>query len=106
MATAVTMPKRTSAMNAASGRLAPALDLVAQGYNRFSGLTPGVANELLRLGLSQNPAMGNALARQSLEQASRVPAMRAAAGRSAIGGGAAIATQPTEIYLTPDGRPR
>jgi hypothetical protein len=91
-----------SAMNAASGRLAPALDLMAQGYNRFSGLTPKVANELLRIGMSQNPSSSNALLQTSIEQARRMPAQRAAAGRAAIGAGASGATQgPIELDIYP-----
>jgi hypothetical protein len=91
-----------SAMNAASGRLAPALDLLAQGYNRFSGLTPKVANELLRIGMSQNPAASNALLQKSIEQASRSPAARAAVGRGAIGAGSSAAVQrPLELDIYP-----
>jgi hypothetical protein len=92
-----------SAMNAASGRLAPALDLLAQGYNRFSGLSPKVADELLRLGLSQNPQAANALLQRSIEQASRTPGTRAAIGRSAISAGSSVGTQrPLEVTITGD----
>jgi hypothetical protein len=79
----------TSGLNALSGRVAPVLDFVAQGYNRFSGLTPGVANELLRLGMSQNPAAGNALVRASMEQAARTPAQRAALSSALVAAGVA-----------------
>jgi hypothetical protein len=89
----------TSAMNAASGRLEPMLNLVAQGYNRFSGLTPGVANELLKLGTSQNPAAGRALAQTAMEQARSGPAARAMAARSAIAAGSAGFTQRPNALL-------
>lgn len=84
----------TSGMNALSGRIAPVLDFVAQGYNRFSGLNPAVANELLRLGMSQNPAAGNALVRASIEQAARTPSQRAAISNALVAAGVAPIDAP------------
>ena len=67
----------TQAMNAAGGSLQSGLNLLAQGYNRFSGLTPRVAGEVLNLGMSRDPSAIAGLVRQGAERAAMVPAQRA-----------------------------
>lgn len=80
----------TSAMNATSGRLEPVLNLLSQGANRFSGITPAVANQLLTLGMSREPGLINALAQRGVEAAARTPVTRAniasrvSSGRNAL----------------------
>ena len=86
-------------MNALTGKLEPALNLVAQGYNRFTGMTPAVANELLTIGMSRDPAMINALADYSMRRAAQTPVRRAGAARlidSAIGGRAGDQSPPRQ----------
>jgi hypothetical protein len=74
----------TQAMNAAGGSLQSGLNLVAQGYNRFSGLTPRVAGEVMRQGMSQNPRATDALLRQQIERAAQTPQRRAQTSQQAI----------------------
>jgi hypothetical protein len=71
-------------MNAAGGSLQSGLNLVAQGYNRFSGLTPRVAGEVMRQGMSQNPRATDALLRQQIERAAQTPQRRAQTSQQAI----------------------
>lgn len=66
-----------SVMNASTGALRPILDLAARGYGTFTGLTPGVAGNLLKLGASQDPRAIEEMVRRSIEQAQKVPASRA-----------------------------
>jgi hypothetical protein len=66
-----------SVMNASTGALRPILDLAARGYGTFTGLTPGVAGNLLKLGASQDPRAIEEMVRRSVEQARQVPASRA-----------------------------
>lgn len=71
-----------SAVNAATGKLEPMLNLAAQGYNRFTGLTPSVANEILRLGMSKSPDALAELARKSFVAADKTPRQRAEIARA------------------------
>jgi hypothetical protein len=89
------------------GNFGPALQYAARGANRFSGITPPVANELLRLGLSKDPAVGNALAQSAILRARETAGQRASVG-SAVASGAAASmdgqrqTVPLQIDLTYD----
>lgn len=67
----------TQAMNAAGGSMQSGLNLLAQGYNRFTGMTPAVSSELLKLGMSRDPAAANELVRQGVERAAQTPMNRA-----------------------------
>lgn len=67
----------TQAMNAAGGSLQSGLNLLAQGYNRFSGMTPRVSAEVLKLGMSRDPSAIAGLVRQGAERAALVPGKRA-----------------------------
>ena len=62
------------------------LNLAAQGRSFFSGITPGVANELLRMGMSKDTAQLTALANRSFENAGRVPAQQARIAQSGTAG--------------------
>jgi hypothetical protein len=79
-----------SAMNAMTGKLEPVLNLVAQGYNRFTGMTPSVANEVLRMAMSKDPSVVNSISQKALERADQVPRMRALLGQKLIGSGTAV----------------
>lgn len=98
----------SSVINAASGRLEPVLNLVGNVANRFSGMTPGVAAETLRLGMSRDPILANALAQAGMERAARVPAQRAAVSDAMIAAGGTFggAATPLEVMVYPPGDPR
>jgi hypothetical protein len=93
----------SSAMNAAGGSLSSMLNLLAQGYNRFSGLTPRVAAEIIKMGMSRDPSAINAMVKQGVERAAQSPARRAAASQRTISGGLAAISQPLSV---PDRRVR
>jgi hypothetical protein len=76
----------SSVINAASGKLAPMLDLAARGYNRFSGLSPPVAAEIMRHGMSRDPRMADPLVQSAIRRAMEVPAHRAAVSEAGIAG--------------------
>jgi hypothetical protein len=94
----------TSVMNAMTGRLEPVMNMLATGYNAFSGMTPGVAAETLRLGMSRDPQVIQNLARAGMERAARIPQQRAGRAQRAIAGGSAAA--PLEVTVYPPGDPR
>lgn len=94
------------AMNAATGSGRSALNLLAQGYNRFTGVTPRVANELLDLGMSKSAAGIDQRLAESIAQAANMPAKRARLSRGLIGSGAAGLTGPLEVTVYPPGDPR
>lgn len=102
----------SAAKAAASGRLEPVLNVIAQGYNRFSGITPRVAQELIRLGMSKDPSAALALSRGGIERASRAPQRRAAQSGGLIAGSASgavpfgLLSAPLEISIYPPGDPR
>lgn len=87
------------------GNFGPALQYAARGANRFSGITPPVADELLTLGLSKDPAMGNALAQSAILRARETAGQRARVGNALIGGGAAATSSgpmQVDVYPTSD----
>jgi hypothetical protein len=64
--------------NAAAGRWEPALNFMGRQYNRITGgLTPAVANETLRIGMSRDPRVMQGIYDRALRQAAEVPAHRA-----------------------------
>jgi hypothetical protein len=79
-----------SLANAATGNAQGIMSTLAQGYNRFTSLRPAVAHEILKMGMSRDPAMITALAEQGMERAARAPVRRAAIGQGLIGGNAAF----------------
>jgi hypothetical protein len=80
-------------INMLSGRFGPALEYMARGKNRLSGITPPVAEQLLTIGMSKDPAAGNALARIALERAKLAAGVRSDVGQTLIGGGTAALTE-------------
>lgn len=92
----------TSLMNAAGGSMQSGLNLLAQGYNRFTGMTPRVAAETMRQGASRDPAAVNRLLMQSIEEAAQTPRDRALLARALLGGG----TAPLDVTIWPAGDPR
>jgi hypothetical protein len=93
-------------LNVLGGRFGPAMEYLARGRNRLSGITPPVADELLRLGLSKDPTLANALAQSAVRRSMEVGGQRARVGNALIGGGAAASSPrqsaPLQIDLTYD----
>jgi hypothetical protein len=74
----------SSAMNAASGNPQSVLNFVAQGMNRFSGLTPRVAGEIMEQGMSKDPRATDRLLREQIARAAQTPQRRAQTSQQAI----------------------
>lgn len=80
--------------NAASGGLQPVMNLLHQGYNRFTGLTPTVASNIISHAMSRDPAAVDALVQRGIEQAAQTPVRRAARAEAITSGINALASQP------------
>lgn len=57
----------------AHGRLSPAVDFVGQVHNRFSGLTPRVAAEIMRIQMGRDPLAALDSVRGGLQRATAAP---------------------------------
>lgn len=70
----------------ATGRLQPAMDFLGQTYNRFSGLSPKVAAEVMRLQMSKNFASALRSVQSGMNRATATPIRRPGYGDGLMGG--------------------
>ncbi len=77
-----------SAVNAAmKPSMERAMSFLGQAHSRMSGISPSVANELIRMGMSKDPAVINQIARQAAERAALIPVRRARVSEGLMAGG-------------------
>jgi len=95
----------SAAAAVATGRLDRIAHSAANVYNRFSGLTPGVAAEILKLQLGRDPRAALGQINAGLQRSTAQPIRRPGYGQGLMGAGS-TAPQGSGLFPMPDDDPR
>lgn len=90
---------------AATGRLAPVIDFLSRNAQRFSGMTPEVANSVIRAAMSRGAFDNIAAWERAVARAEREPAFRAELVQRLLAGFGAGITEPPGPTRVTIGRP-